>query len=362
MQDLVGFPPFESWVVDRTWKVAYRVGISGTIIFVVLVLADFAFFAWTQASLATVSWRALTLVALCGMSWSLRQTKLGTKRIDISIVFGFMAQIAMVYVNMMAPGREFFVPFIVLFFLLGLLIMAPAVPLRTFLISSIFTLTYLSILLVSFGASQDDWVHVLFMVLPALAFLGHAVISQRNNARELWNSTRIIHVKSTVDYLSSLLNRQAWYERCQTSLGDKRQEPSPSRQLAFIMLDIDHFKRINDTWGHECGDMVIKEVSASIVEATRDGDLAGRLGGEEFGILLPDADAQTARQVAERIRKSIENLHLDYRGQSIRLTASLGLCLSSNAPLQLDDLVRQGDTCLYKAKNSGRNRVEEGSC
>lgn len=130
-----------------------------------------------------------------------------------------------------------------------------------------------------------------------------------------------------------------------------------ARFSAFIMLDIDHFKNINDRWGHDCGDLVIQNVADTLVRCTRDSDVIGRLGGEEFGVFLPDTCIQTAVQLAERIRTSIETLEIRYGDQIIRVSASLGVSSAVLAPSGLDALIKQGDECLYQAKQSGRNKV-----
>jgi diguanylate cyclase (GGDEF)-like protein len=130
-------------------------------------------------------------------------------------------------------------------------------------------------------------------------------------------------------------------------------------RLSVIMCDIDHFKRINDTWGHQTGDRVLIEVSTLLRGAVRqDIDWVARYGGEEFLIVLPETSTTAAATFAERLRGNLENLHIGNDGRTIRVTASFGL-----ATLRTDNdeaphaLLGRADTLLYKAKQSGRNRI-----
>lgn len=100
----------------------------------------------------------------------------------------------------------------------------------------------------------------------------------------------------SLDGLSNLLNRRTWYEVSRRHWND-------NKGISFIMLDIDHFKRVNDTYGHECGDRVIEAVSAVLLDQTREQDVAGRLGGEEFGVILPQTNLDETKIIAKRIRQ-----------------------------------------------------------
>jgi len=124
------------------------------------------------------------------------------------------------------------------------------------------------------------------------------------------------------------------------------------------MLDIDHFKNVNDTYGHECGDLVIQSVSQTLLEQTREYDIIGRLGGEEFGILLPQTNLEEAHIIAERIRQKVADTIISYNGKEIHVTISLGLIQNNDAIDDFNTLVVLGDKCLYQAKAEGRNRVK----
>jgi diguanylate cyclase (GGDEF)-like protein/PAS domain S-box-containing protein len=124
----------------------------------------------------------------------------------------------------------------------------------------------------------------------------------------------------------------------------------------WIMVDIDHFKRVNDTHGHEAGDEVLKAVAEALRSTARGADLVARFGGEEFVLVLPDTSAELAVRIAERLRLAIEGLSTDVGGQVIRVTASFGVAQRAAQDSQLEVLER-ADAALYSSKKDGRNRV-----
>jgi two-component system cell cycle response regulator len=135
------------------------------------------------------------------------------------------------------------------------------------------------------------------------------------------------------------------------------------RSLSLILCDIDHFKRVNDTYGHQVGDMVLRAFSRRLMGSIRrDLDWVARYGGEEFLIVLPETDLSGASLVGERIRKVIEGIQIDLRGKLIRVTASFGVTsigsIDTKAENLCDDLIKRADDMLYLAKSEGRNRVK----
>ena len=158
------------------------------------------------------------------------------------------------------------------------------------------------------------------------------------------------------DMLTRLYNRGAVFERASKSLADCQKA---GESLAVIQLDLDHFKSINDRFGHQAGDRVLIHIGRVILNKIRKEDIAGRVGGEEFCLVLPDTSLAQATVIAERIRESINSREiLISRNQTIRVSASLGVC-SSDELAQYDFQVLQSiaDKRLYLAKTSGRNRV-----
>jgi len=127
--------------------------------------------------------------------------------------------------------------------------------------------------------------------------------------------------------------------------------------LSVIMIDIDHFKQVNDQYGHQCGDHILKEFSAIIHEQLRDVDFLARYGGEEFCCLLPETDSKGALLVAERLCRAIEDSSYEFKGVEIKITSSLGVCSSSQKHQNASELIELSDKALYQAKLQGRNAV-----
>jgi diguanylate cyclase (GGDEF)-like protein len=162
-----------------------------------------------------------------------------------------------------------------------------------------------------------------------------------------------LKVASRVDGLTGLYNRRYWQERFDEvfKLCKRRDKPSTA-----MMLDIDHFKRINDTYGHQAGDKVIKMLATLIKRCIRETDLAGRYGGEEFAIILTDSAVSNAKVVAERIRQLAERLEVEHEGQIIRFTVSLGLAEFDTNFKGSMGWLELADQALYEAKQNGRNQ------
>lgn len=158
---------------------------------------------------------------------------------------------------------------------------------------------------------------------------------------------------SRMDGLTGLYNRRYWQERFTSmfKLSMRRESVDTA-----IMLDIDHFKSVNDNYGHQAGDKVIQTLAKIVKRSVRETDLAGRYGGEEFAVILSDANSANALYVCERIRKAAEREVVEYEGQSIKFTVSLGLAeLDFNFDNEMQWLSK-ADKALYKAKESGRNQ------
>ncbi len=172
--------------------------------------------------------------------------------------------------------------------------------------------------------------------------------------REISRQNQELQLLATRDPLTNCLNRRALFAGFQT-LFDEAQKHQ--EELSCIMVDIDHFKSINDRFGHAVGDKVIQLVAQVITKTVRTQDLVGRYGGEEFCVVLPDTDAATAEAVAERIRLTLaEGKELEL-ASAIRITASLGVASLASGAKTPQELVDQADKALYTAKERGRNRV-----
>ena len=129
------------------------------------------------------------------------------------------------------------------------------------------------------------------------------------------------------------------------------------RQLSILVLDADYFKKINDTYGHHAGDLVLRSMSLVILEQKRAQDTCGRLGGEEFGLLLPETNLEQAKIVAHRVQKAWEQTPCSLDGELIHSTVSIGVAEASLEDKSFDDILRRADRMMYKAKEAGRNQV-----
>ncbi|OIN14439.1 sensor domain-containing diguanylate cyclase [Oceanisphaera psychrotolerans] len=159
---------------------------------------------------------------------------------------------------------------------------------------------------------------------------------------------------SITDNLTGLLNRGAWENQLDAEFARYRRY---GHDCSLVMLDIDNFKSINDHHGHPTGDEVIRHVAASIRSSLRLTDHPGRYGGEEFGIILPETDAEGARIIAERLRQTVEAAVVAPHGSDIRYTISLGIAPLRGGINLSAEWLRLADDALYAAKNSGKNRV-----
>ncbi|MBN1207172.1 MAG: diguanylate cyclase [Myxococcaceae bacterium] len=180
--------------------------------------------------------------------------------------------------------------------------------------------------------------------------------------KELARKREELLALSRTDPLTGLSNRRYFEERLSEEFARARRYRSP---LSLVMLDIDYFKRINDTFGHPFGDEVLRAVSQVARARLREVDLLARYGGEELIALLPETGPADALRACERVREAIEALQLDYHAldggtRAVRCTASLGVASIPSSSLQsIEDLLRAADECLYSAKGAGRNRVRQ---
>jgi diguanylate cyclase (GGDEF)-like protein len=156
------------------------------------------------------------------------------------------------------------------------------------------------------------------------------------------------------DGLTGLYNRRAWEHHLQTEF---KRFPRSGKACTLVMFDIDHFKRVNDTYGHQAGDEVIRITSALLQETKREMDIAGRYGGEEFCVILLDTDSQGGVIFAERLRKAVEATRVNYDGQEIRFCISLGVAEIGRELSHHSIWLEQADKALYQSKEGGRNRT-----
>jgi diguanylate cyclase (GGDEF)-like protein len=174
------------------------------------------------------------------------------------------------------------------------------------------------------------------------------------NKNELEAANNTLQTLSRTDRLTQLFNRGYW-EDC--LIQEFRRYQRTEQPCTLIMFDIDHFKKVNDTYGHQAGDEVIRQTANSIREKVRTTDIPGRYGGEEFGILLINTKAEGALYLAERLRKHVESLTVKHDDMEIRYTISLGIAELQPGITDHKQWIESADQALYNAKESGRNRA-----
>lgn len=173
-------------------------------------------------------------------------------------------------------------------------------------------------------------------------------------ASEIERSHRALEASATTDSLTGLLNHRSFHERLNDEYKRIARHPEP---MSIIMTDIDNFKKINDNYGHPAGDIVLKEVGKILTRMTREIDIVARYGGDEFLVLLIDTDGKQSVETAERIRRMVEAMKVEFEGQRIPVTLSLGVATAPVDTETKEELIELADKALYHAKRNGRNQA-----
>ncbi|MBW3697821.1 sensor domain-containing diguanylate cyclase [Vibrio sp. T187] len=174
------------------------------------------------------------------------------------------------------------------------------------------------------------------------------------NKIQMREANLLLSKASKTDGLTGLYNRKFWEECLKEEFNRTLAVDSSS---SIVIFDIDHFKKVNDTYGHTVGDDVIRKTAQIVQQTARGSDVCGRYGGEEFTVLLPDTTSDQAQYFAERLRKRIERTVVESDGHEIQFTVSLGVCETSLYVTDYMDWLKQADNCLYRSKENGRNQT-----
>lgn len=210
---------------------------------------------------------------------------------------------------------------------------------------------------------QQDFMYQNTTLFPLRAINGqyshlclviYDVTDVATNSLQLQEANAALQKLSSTDRLTGLYNRGHWEEALRLEFA---RHGRYGTSASLVMFDIDHFKRVNDTYGHQAGDKVIQCVADTIRGHVRDVDVAGRYGGEEFAVLLPDTDKDGAYQFAERLRRAVEAREVEHEGALIRCTISLGVADLQQPVATYKSLIEQADQALYTSKKQGRNQV-----
>lgn len=203
-------------------------------------------------------------------------------------------------------------------------------------VSEVFQITHVQLLTYAIGG-----------ILPVVATVGFLLLCTERSQRELERAARM-------DYLTDVYNRRAIEELGTRAIAAARRH---GMSLSLLVVDLDHFKRINDELGHAAGDLALVRAVARIRESLRAEDLLGRLGGEEFIVLMPNTNGESAAAAAERIRASFSGKPLELEGRRRAVTLSIGVAVLAPADRHFSQLLQRADRAMYAAKNAGRDLV-----
>jgi diguanylate cyclase (GGDEF)-like protein len=224
------------------------------------------------------------------------------------------------------------------------------------IVGIIISLSFTKLLFYVVGEEVQFWGMVIAFVFPSVIgpLFSWRLIGLILRIHQLESEMRKL---ATYDSLTSVMSRSAFLEQSESVYHVIKRNHS---SLGLIYMDIDDFKKINDTYGHAAGDAVLKSFGLILKKYSRESDLVGRLGGEEFAIALPDTDLPGAVHLAEKIREAAKEVSIDYSGKTISYTISAGVSAAdARNQVDLDALISQADSALYRAKNSGKDRVVE---
>jgi diguanylate cyclase (GGDEF)-like protein len=232
----------------------------------------------------------------------------------------------------------------------GTFLSSVLVTLITVSLAIIFTLINLSLFAAEIRATDIivATINTAIITPPVVFFFGRLL-------RKLSTVEKKMRHLATYDQLTGVLSRHAVMDTINTLISFAKRN---NHDFAVIYFDLDHFKQINDTYGHDAGDLVLKECGKTLNEVKRDSDVVGRIGGEEFLIALPDTNYSGAMVLAERLKRNIANMAIHYNEKTIQMTSSMGIAdYSQSKEYKTDTLIKFADECLYKSKNDGRNRI-----
>ena len=185
--------------------------------------------------------------------------------------------------------------------------------------------------------------------------LSETTVSLESMKKTVAERTQVLGQLSNTDYLTKVANRRALFERGSAELSRVQRTQS---QLAVILLDCDLFKNINDEFGHLFGDDILMNICKVCTKEIREIDFFARYGGEEFIIILPDSDINGAVETAKRIQRSLAKNGIACEGKDVCVTVSIGICPANDKHTNFEQLIKDADLAMYKAKKNGRNRIE----
>jgi diguanylate cyclase len=322
--------------------------------------------------------RTVTALVLVGFAWMVdRRPILATRALWISLIeLGAITLFLMTYV--MRPELAAWTVTLTLIMIIAMFIFVPNRVPAVLAVSFYMALgTTAMVHYVNPKTPAELTALMILLVVPILVGWGAAVRTQvlQRKQYSMWRKAEryneilshemeerarlqdALMVQATTDPLTGLNNRRQ-YERLfgqEIARADRKKH-----QLALCIIDLDHFKQVNDTWGHSAGDKVLKAVAELCRANFRTIDIIGRLGGEEFVVLLPDTDLATALHIAGRVLQRLADTPISIGDQAIHLTATAGVVERQPDEMTLESLVQRADAAMYRGKKAGRNQVVAG--
>lgn len=305
---------------------------------------------WTAVMLRMVAIVQLYLIALF---WQ----KQWLERNFVSVLMGLalVSFLGLCGNYILLPERTPYLFTILFFYNIGFLVLAPLATATHILAAAIVPTLVVYLFLFVIDSLDTLFVPFTLHTIPLLLILNLAAWYIRSMAQDHYRLYRENTELATYDDLTGLFNRRAWESRTSPLLARAMREREP---LALLLLDIDHFKTINDTWGHLAGDEVLRQLAGCLRRTLREYDLVGRYGGEEFVISVAGLEEEPILALADRLRKAVERHRFKLPdGTEVSITLSIGVACLHEGVASLDALLDESDKALYQAKKQGRNEV-----
>lgn len=347
---IVDFSLYDDFFGERIFPKFLLFSWIGLFLSIIYLPFDYSVYKDTPYLIGALTSRGFAIFFALMVILALKLDYFSKKRVLAIAIFGTFGYSALTFSYIAYGAPSFFVIINWFFYLVATMMLGALMTKKIFIFMESFQILIALILMIYFEKTPDD-IFLYFIIATSLIVYIYAVISlNRKNGEEFYKNAYYMYITASIDGLSGLLNRRSWYEKAQKIFELKD-------NISFFMLDIDFFKRVNDTYGHDAGDLVIKRISDILLEETRDQDIVGRLGGEEFGVLLVNTELNDVINVAQRIRQTIEKEIISYNSYSISVTVSIGVSIKNQNIKDFKGLIKAADLNLYKAKESGRNKI-----
>lgn len=278
----------------------------------------------------------------------------------ISNIFqAFMWTIASVLAVIYAPQPFELITFVLIIGIITAATLSMSALYKAYLVFFFLMIIPQIMIMLYYGEHQHIGLVILAIIyMPATILLSRAIYTSRLSSIEsndaLQESVEKLHKLSVTDSLTNIYNRRYFFEIVDNMISLAIRE---QKKVSLLMIDIDHFKKVNDVFGHQVGDFILVSFVDEVKKVMRKSDIFARVGGEEFSILLHDTSLEGARIISEKIREKIENREFTYNGDSIKITVSIGVSELNQNNNSVESLYKQADELLYIAKENGRNRV-----